>query len=239
MDYQNIFERYELKYLLTREQKQQILTAMAPYMEQDAYAVSKIRNLYYDTPDYRLIRRSIEKPIYKEKLRLRSYGTVMSDGEVFVELKKKYNSIVYKRRIGMEECVAMKYLSGGELEQEPTQITREIDYFIGMYRGLAPRVFLSYEREAFKGKNKDGFRITFDENILWRREDLSLCSGAYGEPILSEDQVLMEVKTVDAIPLWMVRLLTDNHIYKTSFSKYGNAYRRILEKGVTGGKKYA
>lgn len=191
---QMIFKRYEMKYLITKEQSEQIKQAMKPYMIQDEYGRSTICNLYFDTPSYLLIRRSIEKPVYKEKLRLRSYGVATDNSQTFVEIKKKYDSVVYKRRIGMKEQEAMKYL----LEQKEvadTQITHEIDYFMEQYPVLKPRVFISYEREAFYAKEDDDFRVTFDENILWRKEALTLHEKVYGTPILEEGQVLMEIKT--------------------------------------------
>ena len=148
---------------------------------------------------------------------------------VFVELKKKYESVVYKRRIAMTEDEAERYLLFHEKVKD-TQITREIDYCLKNYKKLAPAVMLSYEREAFYAKDDHEFRITFDQNILWRNYDLSLCRGIYGEAILAKNKVLMEVKTAGAIPLWMVHFLTENQIYKTSFSKYATAYRTIYER---------
>lgn len=227
MGVKNIFKRYELKFMLTTQQYIQLKELMKKYMQGDEFGKSTICNLYFDTPDYLLIRHSIEKPVYKEKLRLRSYGTPKTDSTVFAELKKKYKSVVYKRRIGMSEQAAMKFLC----ERKPvkdTQITREIDYFLDFYNHPKPMVYLSYEREAFFSKTDSDFRMTFDRNILWRDYDLSLCKGVYGEPILKKNQVLLEVKTAAAIPMWLTMFLSENHIYKTSFSKYGTAYKTIF-----------
>lgn len=228
---QFVFKRYELKYLITEEQKKFIVEAMEPYMEADAHGRSTISNVYYDTPDFLLARRSIEKPVFKEKLRMRSYGTANADSKIFVELKRKSESVVYKRRISMREPEAKRWMERGvravdsEEAQKQGQMIRELEYFRQMYKGLGPAVYLSYEREAFYSKEDSGFRVTFDENILWRDYDLSLCKGPGGEAILPPGTVLMEIKTGTAIPLWMTALLTENHIYKTSFSKYGRAYQ--------------
>jgi len=230
MSTQMVFKRYELKYLINRNQKEKILQAMEPYMELDEYGRSTIRNVYYDTDNYRLIRKSLEKPIYKEKLRVRSYRQITADEEVFVELKKKYKSVVYKRRVNLPNGQAMEYLAGKRKAPIHTQITEEIDYFLMYYENLAPKVFLSYEREAYYTKNSDEFRVTFDENILWRDTDLSLGKGIYGEAILQPGQTLMEIKTPGNIPLWMVEVLSKEQIRKTSFSKYGNAYQMIWKK---------
>lgn len=226
---QMIFKRCEIKYMLDEKLASLLKEKMDQYMIADEHGISTICSLYFDTPEYLLIRRSMERPVYKEKLRLRSYGTAKSDTTVFVELKKKYDSVVYKRRIAMPEAEAERYLLAHEKVRD-TQITREIDYCMEHYEHLAPAVLLSYEREAFYAKDDHEFRITFDRNILWRDYDLSLCKGIYGEPVLKEGQVLMEVKTGGAIPLWLTHFLTENGIYKTSFSKYATAYRTIYER---------
>lgn len=233
MNSRMVFQRYEIKYLLTRKQREVILAAMEPYMELDSYGRSTIRNIYYDTDNYRLVRKSMEQPVYKEKLRVRSYGTVEPGDKVFVELKKKYEGVVYKRRIHIPEKTAADYLAGRRAAPDRSQITEEIDYFLQFYRTLEPKVFLSYEREAYYTREQSEFRVTFDENILWRETDLSLEKGVYGAPILMQGQTLMEIKTPGNIPLWMVKVLSEEEIRKTSFSKYGNAYTEIYnrEKG--------
>ena len=224
MSYTNIFKRYELKYLLTHAQRDAVLAGIAPYMQLDGYGRTTIRNIYFDTEDYRLIRRSIEKPAYKEKLRVRSYRLVGSDDTVFVELKKKYDGVVYKRRIALAESVATDWLLGRTESPCDTQISREIDYFMSFYGSLRPAMFLSYEREAFYERAGGDFRVTFDDNILCRRTDLSLQCQPSGHSILPPNTVLMEIKCSGAIPLWMVKILSSENIYKTSFSKYGRAY---------------
>lgn len=228
MGTQMVFERYEIKYLLSRRQKEKVLRAMEPYMELDEYGRSVIRNIYYDTDNYRLVRTSLEKPVYKEKLRVRSYRAAAPEDKVFVELKKKYDSVVYKRRVSIVEEQAMAYLAGVAPAPVHTHITEEIDYFMEFYQTLKPRVFLSYEREAFFTREPSEFRVTFDENILFREEDLSLGCGVYGEALLEPGQTLMEIKTPGGIPLWMVKVLSEERIHKTSFSKYGNAYQTMF-----------
>ena len=234
MSDQMIFKRHEIKYMITSEQLELIKNAFEEHMIADEHGESTICSLYFDTPSFQLIRRSIEHPIYKEKLRLRSYGVAHADTKVFVELKKKYKKVVYKRRITLTEKDAMRYLLEGEIDKR-TQITDEIDYFKEFYPGIAPAMLLMYKREAYYSKEDRDFRVTFDRDVLWRDYDLSLDKGIYGRQILEPNQILMEVKTKDAIPLWMTKLLTENHIYKKSFSKYGTAYttklREQLQKG--------
>ncbi len=224
---QMTFKRHEIKYMITTEQFSTIKDTFSEYMIADKHGKNTICSLYYDTPDFLLIRRSIEHPVYKEKLRLRSYGVAKSETPVFVELKKKYKKVVYKRRILLPEREAMTYLSCGQIEKT-SQITKELDYFMEFYKNLQPTMFLSYSREAFYAKDNPEFRITFDTDILWRNYDLCLTKGIYGTPVLEPDKILMEIKTADAIPLWLVQLLSEHKIYKTSFSKYGTAYRTIL-----------
>lgn len=228
MGYQTVFKRYELKYMLTKDQKEHILSAMAPHMALDAYGRSGIRNIYFGTDNYRLIRQSIEKPAYKEKLRVRSYGQASRGSDVFVELKKKYKSVVYKRRLSMPEERAMRRLSGEPHIKTSGQIADEINYFLSYYGTLRPTVFLSYEREAYYSKDGTDFRVTFDEEIFCRQEELSLKADAWGFPLLEDDAVLMELKCSGGIPLWMARALAGERVFKTSFSKYGAAYEKII-----------
>lgn len=228
MAYQTIFKRYELKYMLTKEQKEKVIKAIEPYMNLDKFGRTIIRNIYFDTNSYRLIRHSIEKPVYKEKLRIRSYSQATPDSMVFVELKKKYRHVVYKRRVSLPEKEAIQWLCKECHCQMDTQISKEIDYFLDYYETLHPAVFLSYEREAFYSKDISDFRVTFDSTILCRQEDLSLESEVYGTQLLSKDMCLMEIKCSGGIPLWMVQVLSEEKIYKTSFSKYGTAYKTMI-----------
>ena len=219
MAYQMTFKRYELKYLLNKKEKEEILLAMKPHMKLDDYGRTVIRNIYFDTENFRLIRRSLEKPVYKEKLRIRSYKPVQITDPVFVEIKKKYKSVVYKRRLLLPEKTVMESFRTGEPLPVCSQIGDEIQYFREYYKNLQPSVFLSYEREAFHSLDGSDFRVTFDENILYRRNDISLGSEIYGHPLLGKQQTLMEIKTSGGIPLWMSETLTKHHLYKTSFSK--------------------
>lgn len=233
MAFQTVFKRYELKYMLTEEQKQKVLSAMEPYMELDRYGRTTIRNIYFDTDSYRLIRRSIDKPAYKEKLRIRSYDKASPESMVFVELKKKYKHVVYKRRVSLTERDAMAWMHGERGKHGNKQIAEEVDYFLNYYKTLRPSVFLSYEREAYYSKDQSDFRVTFDDTILCRQEDLSLESDVYGTPLLPDGMTLMEIKCSGGIPLWMTHVLSEEHIYKTSFSKYGTAYQTMIYPNLT------
>lgn len=237
MAYRDIFKRYELKFILTTEQYRMIKDEMKSYMRQDKYGESDICNLYCDTPDFLLVRRSNEKPFYKEKLRIRSYGVAEDGSDVFVEIKKKYNSVVYKRRIATDEKTAVKLLEG--YADGDGQICKEILYFTRLYKGIRPQMFISCRREAFYGNEDKDFRITFDRSVLWRAYNLTLGSGVYGQSVLPDNKVLMEIKTAASIPLWLVEILSKIKIYKTSFSKYGTAYIQMLKNKNQGDIKVA
>lgn len=237
MTAQMTFQRYEIKYLLTKQDKEQIQLAMIPYMVPDQHGKTTIRNIYFDTQDYRLIRRSIEKPVYKEKLRIRSYRPAQMEEPIFVEIKKKYKAVVYKRRISISQKQAVDSLRQGAPLPVRSQIAEEINYFRWYYGKLQPTVFLSYERQAFSERGAADLRITFDENILYRKEDFFLGGDIYGTSLLDQDQVLMEIKTTGGIPLWLTHLLTQQHLFKTSFSKYGAAYLHMIG-GMKKGRFY-
>ena len=224
---QRCFQRYEKKYLLNPEQYQKIRAGLAPYMEADEHGRYTICNLYYDTPDFQLIRASLDKPVYKEKLRMRSYGVPADGDSVFVELKKKYKGVVYKRRTVLEAGEALDYLAGRCSPRAKDQICREIDWFLGRYHPV-PQVFIAYDREALAGLEDRGLRVTFDIDLRWRDTALDLRSGDGGERITSRDQILMEIKIPGSAPVWLSRLLSENSVFPTSFSKYGVCYRENL-----------
>lgn len=227
--YQDFFARVECKYLLTSRQYEALLPDVEEMASVDQYGRTRILNIYYDTPDYRLIRTSLERPSYKEKLRLRSYGIPQEDTQVYLEIKKKYAGIVYKRRIGLPCVAAEESLSSGLPlpEKEPSQIGREIEYFRKCHRGLRPAMVISCSRVALAGITDPLLRITFDEDIRWRTEGLDLMEGGEGEPLLQEGEHLMELKFDKAIPLPLARRMSELGIRKATFSKYGMGYRAL------------
>lgn len=230
--FQFTFKRYEKKYLLTSEQYRRLLKSLEGRMVEDKYAHSLINNIYYDTPEFLLIRRSIEKPVYKEKLRVRSYGVPKSEDKVFVEIKKKYKKVVYKRRIHVPLKDAISFLEGKAPCPQPGQIGNEISYFLSYYKGIAPAMFISYERYSLASPTDSVLRITFDKNIVWRTTDLDLTKGVYGEKLDLGEGILMEVKIPDAMPLWLSALFDELKIRPTSFSKYGRSYGIALKDGI-------
>lgn len=227
-EFQSIFKRYEKKYIITALQKQKILQTAKPYIVEDKYFHSAVCSIYYDTPSRLMVRNSIEKPVYKEKLRLRSYGVPSADDKVFIELKKKYRGVVYKRRTVMTLSEAEIFLSGKLLPK--TQIEKELAWALKYYEGIEPAMFVSYDRDSYCGIQDETLRITFDSNPLVREEILSLADGIWGEKILHNGLYIMEVKSPYAIPLWLADALDKQKIFPASFSKYGTAYVNSLKK---------
>ena len=223
------FNRLEKKFLLNEEQYLAIKKEIDLRFDPDEWGETTICNLYYDTPTYLLITRSIEKPVYKEKLRLRTYGIPTDESLGFIEVKKKYKGVVYKRRMRLPLKDAVKFLADEIDIEKPTQISKEMKYFLRFYDNIEPRFYLSYDRSAFFHKDDKNFRITFDRNLTWRNYDLDLTKGSYGESLLPPDKcVLMEIKVPTAIPLWLTSLLSDLKVYTRSFSKVGNAFNKMI-----------
>lgn len=223
--YQGTFKRYEKKYLLSEKTYRLLRGRLEDYMVIDHFGKTTICNIYFDTPNHQLICSSLEKPVYKEKLRLRSYGTPAEGTPVFVELKKKYKGVVYKRREKMELTESEHYLYDNLPVPRTSQIVREINWFLNFYKNLRPAMYISYSRIAMYGSDDPELRITFDSDILWREEELYLEAGVWGSPLLEKGQRLMEIKSAGSMPLWLSRILGELDIYPVSFSKYGRGYQ--------------
>lgn len=222
---QTIFKRYEKKYIINKEKAELLLSRTGHRLSPDKHGKSTVCNIYFDTPDFRIIRHSMEKGVFKEKLRIRSYNCPEADSMVFVELKKKFKGVVYKRRVRMKYSDAVKYLLRGiRPENTSEQILNEIDYFRSYYPSLQPRVSLFYDRLAFYSKEDKNLRITFDTNIRFRTKKLDIATGSEGKVISEENKAVMEIKCIGSMPLWLTKELSDLEIFPTSFSKYGKAY---------------
>jgi len=237
-----VFNRYEQKYLLDDTTYRELIRRLSDYMKPDSYSEDggfyQVSNIYYDTEDDLLIRKSIDKPVYKEKIRLRAYGIPNAESKVFVEIKKKYKGIVNKRRTTMTLQSAVDFLNRNVVPSDTTinpQVLKELDYLKKNYT-LTPKVYISYDRRAYYEKENEEFRVTFDHNLLSRRTDLDLTKEPYGEALLQPGQWLMEVKITWAMPLWFTRILSDLHIYPATYSKYGIEYKNYItteyEKGI-------
>lgn len=223
----NIFERLEKKYVINEKQYNQILAKIQDKMHIDEHGFYSIYNIYFDTENFDLIRKSLEHPTYKEKVRLRSYTVPNLESKVFLELKKKYKGIVYKRRVEIKLKDFYYYYYSKKLPLD-TQIMKEIDYVFKFYN-LNPMVFLAYDRCAYFDNNDSNFRITFDKNIRSRFDNLYIEKGDKGK-VLMNDKYVMEIKTVNSLPIWFTKILSELNIYPTSFSKYGEVYKNKLKE---------
>lgn len=224
-----VMKRYELKYILSRQQTEFFKEQLDGHMLLDQYGRTSIASLYYDTPDYRLIRTSVEKPPFKEKIRLRSYGLATNNSPVFLELKRKAYGIVYKRRVQSTIPLVEKFFAGSGDVCAPGQINREITYFRDYYSVLVPACLIIYDREAYFEPGGD-LRVTLDFNPRYRSERLDLTVSMDGVSLLPEGSAILEIKVQQAEPLWLTSILDRGEIRKTSFSKYGEAYRQQLAR---------
>ena len=208
---QMTFKRYEIKYLLTDEQRGRLAREMESRMVADEWGPSTVCNVYYDTPSHLLVRRSAEHPDYKEKVLIRSYGIAHEGDPVFVELKKKFDGVVYKRRASMEAGRAQALLAG---QGDPhDQIERELDFTCRRYGGLVPSFYSGYDREAFYARDDREFRMTVDRRVRSRTHDMVLTATDEAEQFLDDGLSLLEVKAAGAIPLWLVRFFSAERIY--------------------------
>ena len=215
------FQRFETKYVISKEVLANLLTEFEEHMVEDDHAYSTISNLYYDTPTFQMIRESLEKPYFKEKLRVRTYDeTPSEDSQVFLEIKKKVRKIVYKRRISTDLLAAESYLAGNRGQTDDSQICEEIDWLMARYQKVQPI-------------EDPNVRITIDYDLTYRSEDLSLLDGKHGDKLLPEGYVIMEIKVSGAYPLWLSEILDHHQVFPKSFSKYGVAYKKTTDhKGV-------
>lgn len=225
--YNNVFKRVEEKYLITTSEKELLLEKIKKHIQKDEYFESTICNIYYDNKEQELIINSLEKPIYKDKVRIRSYGIPTLEDEIFLEIKSKYKGIVGKRRIKMKLKEFYNYIENNKFKDN--QIMKELDYLFKYYN-LLPNMYIAYDRQCYKGVEDQKLRITFDHNLRSRRDNLKLELGDYGDKYLDDDLYIMEIKTLVSIPLWLVKELSDLKIYPKSFSKYGIRYSQEIKE---------
>lgn len=221
------FRRVEKKYPITMQQQAALLSEIGHRLTPDSHGNSTVCSLYLDTPSWRLIRNSIDAGVYKEKLRLRSYGVPTAQTPVFLEIKKKYKGVVSKRRVRLPLAQAMAYIEGGE-KPCAGQIIEEIDYALRFYDHPQPAMLIACEREAYFSKEDPDLRITFDTAIRYRSAGLEMEKGSEGTLLLPNDKVLMEIKTAGAMPIWLAEALDELSIFPGRFSKYGTAYQTVI-----------
>ena len=223
-----IFKRYEKKYRLNADEYTKLMSLIRDKLVPDKHGRSTLCSLYLDTPEYLLIRNSIDAISYKEKLRLRSYGVPDDDKNIFFEIKKKYKGVVYKRRVSMPKNKAFEYINSG-VPYFDSQIMREIDYIMKFYSMPKPNVCILCEREAFFSNEDENVRLTFDENLRYRIGFPNSENINEGTPLINKSEYIMEIKTPGAMPLWLAHALSECKIYPVKFSKYAHAYYDIKQ----------
>lgn len=228
-----VFNRHEIKFKLDTKTYFQVLQIINRHMEPDPYNAGgkfyTIANLYYDTAKNDLIRQSLDKPRYKQKLRLRAYGVPKTGDVVYLEIKKKVAGLVNKRRTPITLDGAYAFTQTGIIPAEAQinhQVAQEISYLLKTYP-LSPKLYLAYDRMAFFGKNAHDVRISFDVNIRTRKNRLALEAGSDGEPLLGDGIYLREVKAEKALPVWVCNMLSGLSLFPASFSKYGCWYQNM------------
>jgi hypothetical protein len=234
--------RQEKKYLLKADACEKLFSLLGDALRMDERGRTRISNLYLDTPDHLLIRRSVEKPDFKEKLRVRTYGTVCDeDHSAFLEIKRKCLGTVYKRRVRMTLREARGLVEAGAIPRSPyqgdaarvalnRQIMRELQWALTHYGALAPTLAVGYERCAYTYRADDGsLRLTLDRDLRW-------CEAAWerdgydgrGCQLLSSGACLMELKASAPLPPSLTHALDQLELYPRSFSKVGRSYEALM-----------
>lgn len=233
MNSEKVFEatmmRVEDKYPMTKAQAEEFLRRAMPHLRPDLYPEYDIHNIYYDTPDNALIIHCLGHPQYKEKLRLRSYGDPDNGTPCFLEIKKKFKNTGIKRRISIKEREAYACMRYGKELPEKSQIASEIAYVM-QGRGLQEKMFIAYHRKAFSGIEEQDLRITFDTDICFRLDQLSLRKTGKETKLTDDDEVLMEIKVMNRYPMWLTQILSDMKLYRRTFSKYGTIYSELFRQ---------
>ena len=220
---QSFFKRHEKKYLISKEQYATFQKILSQHMEPDKYGEYLVQNIYFDNEAWDVIRSSTEKPLFKEKMRLRCYNIPDQKSKVFVELKKKFKGIVYKRRVAVPFDEMLSGSVGDVIAAENSQISRELNFYMER-NAVKEKIYIAYRRNAFVEKEQRYFRITFDNDIRFRLERLDFFNPKDGIVLLPKNKILMEVKALGVMPLWLVKLLNENNVFPTAFSKYGKCY---------------
>lgn len=226
----SFIQRKEIKYRLTKEQLDYFLNAIKEYVKEDEYGLTSIASIYFDTPNYTLINRSLDKPLYKEKIRLRSYGLASKNSPTYLEVKRKVNGVVYKRRIKLTEEEA-NYMINNKVSDRNDQVSKELLNLVNKYQNLKPCYLIIYDRLSFYQEGSD-IRITIDKNPRYRVDDINLHTSMEGKSLINKEEAILEIKVQNALPLWLTAILTKGHIYESSFSKVGEAHKAEM-KGLS------
>ncbi len=237
MEYQKYFKRIEEKYILDYYKYLELMEKIENKISEDKYPNSKILNIYYDTDSYNLAINSIQKPVFKEKIRLRSYNVPKNDNDlIFLEIKRKYNGVTYKRRISLNLLQYKEFLKTGKLQSDDSkQITEELRYTLNKYN-LVPKIMIAYDRKSFYLKENTNIRLTFDFNLRSRIDNLDFILADAGKSFFNDKKCILEIKSCENMPIWLVKILNSLKVYPVSFSKYGEIYKEMIIKNSKKGR---
>ena len=208
------------------------------YMELDPYCLNgneyRIYSIYYDTVNHDVIRQNSSKPVYKEKMRLRSYYDRKDpEDKIWMEIKKKSEKVGNKRRIKLKIKEVEPFVNEGILPQTKdylsAQVAKELQYYFKMNK-VAPALYVQYDRLALFGKEDKSFRMTFDRNVRTRRSNFQFGESDIDEPLLPDNTYIMEIKILGAMPLWLTALLSEHQLFSHGFSKYGVKYKQDAQQ---------
>lgn len=228
------FKRYEKKYLITGQQLDDILPTLLEYMELDPFCIGgkeyRIYSIYYDTDNHDVIRQNSSKPVYKEKMRIRSYYDLKDpEDKIFMEIKKKSDGQGNKRRIKLKIREIEPFVNDGILPETKdylsAQVAKELAYYLKRNK-VHPALYVQYDRLALFGKEDKNFRMTFDRNVRTRRSNFQFGESDEDELLLPGGEYIMEIKILGAMPLWLTRLLSEKGLFSRGFSKYGVRYKQ-------------
>lgn len=233
------FKRYEKKYLITKDKLDEILPLLLEHMDLDPFCLNgneyRIYSIYYDTENHDVIRQNSSSPIYKEKMRIRSYYDVKDpEDQIFMEIKKKCNGQGNKRRIKLKikelEPFVNEGIMPGTTDYLSSQVAKELKYYLKTNK-VHPALYVQYDRLALFGKENKDFRMTFDRNVRVRRSNFVFGESDEDELLLPNGEYIMEIKILGAMPMWLTHILSDNELYSRGFSKYGTKYQRDAREG--------
>ena len=223
-----IIDRMEQKYFVSFDKYNKLMKLINNKLVKDKYFSERIYNIYFDNDEYEFMTKSLDKPLYKEKVRLRSYETKDKNSNVFLEIKKKFQGHGNKRRVVINYNEAKDYIDNKIIPNTNKQIMGELDYTFKK-NNLKPKISLTYDRLSYAFKEDESYRVTFDTNIRYSNKKVDLVD-LDDEYCLFNDGYIMEVKTLKGYPSWFIKALNELKLYPVSYSKVGEAYKELKER---------
>ena len=224
------FNRFELKYLITYQQAEQLRHALAAYVIPDEHGAGNgsyaLASLYYDSPDLRCYWEKVDGIKFRRKLRIRCYETsdaLSEDTPVFVEIKQRVDRVTQKRRASLRYADALRLCDERQIPEHvltDRPVVEEIHAFLWQY-DMYPASIVRYQRQAFVGTGYDiGLRVTFDTALTAQADRLRLHEPLAGRPLWDGNWVVMEIKVNERLPYWLTELVAAHNLQVIRVSKY-------------------